>query len=66
MQMIPVRSSAISAIGYDPLTRQMRIRFQSGSTYTFCRVPSEIFAGLRSASSKGRYYDRRIRGRYQC
>ena len=53
MKMISVRSSALNAVGYDPLTRQMQIRFQSGSTYTFCRVPPEIFAGLRAASLKG-------------
>ena len=66
MQMIRVSSSAISAIGYDPASRQMKIQFQQGHTYSFCRVPQSVFDGLLHAGSKGSFYDRNIRGRYQC
>lgn len=66
MEMIRVNSSAIDAIGYDPNTQQMRIRFKHGGTYSFCRVPQSIFDGFLSSSSKGTYYDRHIRDRYQC
>ncbi len=66
MQMIPVRSSAISAIGYDESAMRMQIRFTQGHTYTFCRVPQQIFDGLLTAGSKGAYYDRHIRDRYHC
>ena len=66
MQMIPVNSSAISAVGYDQSTMQMQIRFKQGRTYTFCRVPQYIFNGLLSSSSKGGYYDDYIRDRYHC
>ena len=64
--MIPVNSSAISAVGYDKNTQQMQIRFVQGHTYTFCRVPQKIFDDLLSATSKGTYYDRHIRDRYHC
>ena len=66
MNMIPVRSSAISSIGYDPSTQRMKIHFKHGSTYDFCRVPASVFDGFLAASSKGSYYDRYIRDRYQC
>ena len=66
MQMIPVSSSAISAIGYDQSTMRMYITFKQGHTYAFCRVPQHIFDGLLSSGSKGTYYDNHIRGRYQC
>lgn len=66
MEMIRVSSSAISAVGYDHDTQQMRIKFVQGSTYTFCRVPHHIFEGLLSAGSKGTYYDRHIRDKYHC
>lgn len=66
MEMISVRSSAISAIGYDPSSQRMKIKFKQGRTYDFCRVPQDIFDGFISASSKGRYYESRIRGRYRC
>lgn len=66
MQMIPVRSSAIEAVGYDPDTRRMRISFKQGRTYDFCGVPPDVYQGLMSAGSIGSYYDRIIRDRYQC
>lgn len=66
MEMIPVRSTAISAVGYDKITQQMRITFKQGDTYNFCRVPESVFLGLMSASSKGRYYDAIIKDRYDC
>ena len=64
--MIPVRSSAIGAVGYDPHVMRMQIRFVQGHTYTFCGVPQSIFDGLLSASSKGKYYERYIRDKYHC
>ncbi|WP_457809473.1 KTSC domain-containing protein [Kushneria sp. EE4] len=63
---MPVRSSAIKAVGYDAATRRMKITFQQGRTYDFCNVPNEVYQGLISASSVGSYYDRVIRDRYQC
>ena len=67
MQMIPVDSEAIRAVGYDPVTMRLHIRFdQGGHTYTFCRVPQNIYEGLMSSSSKGSYYSSHIRGRYHC
>lgn len=66
MRMVPVSSSAISAVGYDPSTMQMQIRFKQGRIYTFCGVPPHIFDSLLGAGSKGRYYDHYIRDRYQC
>jgi hypothetical protein len=67
MHMVSVSSSAISAVGYDPATQRMQIRFEGGgTTYTFCRVPQYIYEGLLSAASKGSYYDRHIKGRYRC
>lgn len=66
MDMIRVRSTAIRAIGYDPGTMRMKITFNGGHTYDFCRVPEHIFQTFLNAGSKGRYYDTYIKGRYQC
>jgi hypothetical protein len=66
VEMHRVSSSAIRAVGYDSVTRRMRIQFASGHSYDFCGVPPSIFDGLRSASSKGSYYERHIKGRYIC
>ena len=66
MKMIRVNSSAIIAVGYDPQTRRMKIKFSQGDTYDFCGVPEHIFQGLLRAGSKGTYYNDHIRDRYQC
>jgi hypothetical protein len=34
--------------------------------YKYCGVPSSTAAGLLSASSKGRYFNSSIKGRYPC
>ena len=66
MDMIPVHSSAIAAVGYDADTMQMKIRFVQGHTYDFCGVPAHVFRSLLDARSKGSYYNRHIRDRYSC
>ncbi|CAG8866942.1 hypothetical protein PS627_02225 [Pseudomonas fluorescens] len=66
MQMVPVRSSAISAVGYDAITQRMKITFKQGRTYDFCQVPPEVHQGLMNAPSVGVYYGRVIKDRYQC
>lgn len=65
MEMIQVNSSAIDAIGYTPATQQLKIKFNQGHTYTFFSVPQHIFDSFLSASSKGVYYSRHIKGKYQ-
>jgi hypothetical protein len=64
--MIRVNSSAMTAIGYDSLSRRMKIRFTQGHIYDFCGVPQYIFDGLMRASSKGSYYNDHIKDRYPC
>jgi len=59
-----LESSAIAAAGYNPERRLLFITFRSGGTYTFYRVPPETYHGLISATSPGRYYHARIRGRH--
>ena len=66
MDMIPVNSSAIDAVGYDASTMRMKIRFKEGHSYDFCGVPKHVFDGLMRAASKGNFYNDHIRGKYQC
>jgi hypothetical protein len=59
--MSEVRSSNLSAIGYDSLSRTLAVRFNRGHIYHYFDVPPEIFEGLRSALSKGEYFHAHIR-----
>ena len=60
--MIPVDSSAIRSIGYEAGT--LIVEFQSGRTYDHPRVPYSVFTDFLRSSSKGAFYNRYIRGRY--
>jgi hypothetical protein len=64
--MIRVRSSSIDAVGYNPDTNHLYIKFKNNpKNYTFYNVPSHIYNELMAAASKGRYYHRNIEGRYR-
>lgn len=53
MKLTAVRSSNVSAIGYDASTRTMVARFKSGGVYRYGRVEPEQHAELMSCESIG-------------
>lgn len=63
MNMIPVTSSNISAIGYEGST--LYVRFNNGSLYEYYNVPSSVYSGLMSASSHGSYLASHVKGTYR-
>ena len=62
MDMIPVSSSAIAAIGYDGST--LRVEFHGGRVYDHHGVPYSVYVGLMNASSIGAFYNEKIKGQY--
>jgi hypothetical protein len=62
--LYPVESSMLAAVGYDSKTETMVALFNTGKAYTYSRVPLEIYLGLISAESKGRYMNEHVRGVY--
>ncbi len=66
--MVPVQSSAIKAVGYDPQTHHLFIDFvASKHTYTYCNVPMDLYEGMMAAKSKGGYYHQWLfNGKYGC
>lgn len=63
MQMVPVVSSNLKAVGYDPLSHELRIQFDSG-TWIYPNVPQQIFDALMQAPSKGKFLHSAIKPRY--
>lgn len=55
MQLDPVDSSMLAAIGYDPDLKALVVLYNSGKAYQYQGVPVEVYQGLKAASSKGRY-----------
>ena len=65
MEMIPVQSSNISAIGYDDSNGTLVIEFTSGSAYEYYDVPQYEFDNLLNADSKGSYAHQNIYKNYR-
>jgi lysyl-tRNA synthetase, class II len=60
-----LNSSALSSAQYDDETRELELTFSSGQTYTYHDVPKDVYDGLVSSSSPGRYYNEAIKDIYQ-
>ena len=58
-------SSYLHRVCYDS-RRGLLVLLLNNTYYQHCNVPSSTIQSLLSASSKGTYFDRNIRGRYAC
>ena len=61
---VAVNSSNIQAIRYFMVSKEMQIRFKDSGVYRFKNVPGNIYAGMLSAPSKGKYFHNSIRGKF--
>jgi hypothetical protein len=59
-----VNSSAIAFVGNDVRTQQLFVTFRSGNTYAYERVPKAVYDGLMRSPSKGEFFNRAIKDRY--
>lgn len=64
MDRLPVDSSNLAAVGYDPETRTLEIEFRNGRVYRYFDVPSDVYEELMAADTLGGYFNRNIRNRY--
>ena len=58
-------SHVIRRFAYRPPERELEILFTTGRCYIFHDVPPQAADAFRSAFSKGRHFNARIRGRYR-
>lgn len=65
MEMMPVSSTNIAAIGYDQDSQTLRVEFRNGGTYDYFDVPETEYNSFISASSHGQYLAKNIKGRYR-
>jgi hypothetical protein len=57
-------SSVIRSYDYDPADRRLDIEFVSGRRYSYLDVPESLFDAMCRATSKGGFFNRRIRDHY--
>ena len=61
MNLVPVSSSNLRAVGYDPTTQTLQVAFLNGRLYEYSGVPASVHAGLMAASSHGSYFDSHVK-----
>lgn len=64
LKKVPVDSSNLDWVAYDPDTKQLFIQFRSGGLYRYDKVPKDIYNGLMSAGSLGRFHNIKIKWKY--
>jgi hypothetical protein len=63
--MVPVVSSNVESVGYDPATKKLRVVFRGGSAYIYFDVPEEIYTRmLLPNQSVGSLIAREVRPRF--
>lgn len=63
MEYHAVTSSNIEAIGYDPQTNTLGVRFKGGAEYQYPDISRQEYEDLKLAGSVGSHFHRHIRHR---
>jgi hypothetical protein len=61
----PVKSSAITSVGYNADKKILEIEYISGEVYDYFNVPQRIFNEFMQAESKGTFANTQIKDRYK-
>jgi hypothetical protein len=62
MDLLPVQSSNIAAVGYDAVQNILYVQFKGKDTvYEYHGVPLETYEAMMNAESIGSYYAKNIR-----
>jgi len=58
-------SSVVSVIRYDRRSQTLRVIYVSGLVYDYKDVPEEVYVAMKTASSKGTFLNKNIKGKYE-
>jgi KTSC domain len=64
IERIPVNSSSIASIGYNPDEQTMHVEFSSGKIYEYEGVDHDTHSKLLGAASVGAHFGKHIRPHY--
>jgi len=64
MRVATVESTTLATVGYDEAQKLLQLEFCSRAVYVYFGVPATVHQALLAAPSKGRYFNRTIRGRF--
>ena len=64
MRIATVKSTTLATVGYDEAGELLQLEFCSRAVYLYFGVPAVVHQALLGARSKGRYFNRTIRGQF--
>lgn len=64
MRVVNVESSTLLTVAYDETYRLLQLEFCSRTVYLYFGVSPAVHQALLDAPSKGKYFNRAIRGRF--
>ena len=64
MKRIEVESTSLKSMAYDEEARVLEVEFVHGGVYRYYEVPIELYEALKTAESKGRFYQMKIRNNF--
>lgn len=64
MRVATVESSTLATVAYNEAREMLQLGFCSRAVYQYFGVPGSVHQALLDAPSKGRYFNRNIRGRF--
>ena len=64
MNITVVGSTTLTALAYDEAREILQLEFRSRAIYSYFGVPGSVYEALVAAPSRGRYFNREIRGRF--
>ncbi len=65
MERMPMQSSNVAEIGYDPATMTLEVAFTNNSVYQYFDVPQAVYQELITAESVGKYLNQQIKNSYR-
>lgn len=63
-EMIPVKSSNLAGIAYEPQQQVLTVWFLNGTIYNYYDVPNSVWVSFVNADSKGKYLASQIKNRF--
>lgn len=64
MKPVAVESTTLSTVTYDSDHEVLEVEFCDRSVYRYFGIPNKVHGAFMTAASKGRYFNRNIRGRF--
>ena len=65
MDRVPVQSSNVAEVGYDPTTMTLEVAFRNGTVYQYFDIPEILYQELLHAESVGKFLNTQIKNNYR-